>query len=111
MAARSSRSSARTAASTSPTRDCTCPDGRQRDETCKHIRAVRLWAIRRQATAPAPARGPATADDFGFCTDAELDATMAAIKAKHLVRDADRAERAAYRARLRAELGLIDEAA
>jgi len=36
---------------------------------------------------------------------------MAAIKAKHLVRDADRAERAAYRARLRAELGLIDEAA
>ena len=24
------------------TRDCTCPDRRQRDETCKHIRAVRL---------------------------------------------------------------------
>ena len=27
------------------TRDCTCPDRRQRDKTCKHIRAVRLWAI------------------------------------------------------------------
>jgi len=24
------------------TRDCTCPDRRQRDETCKHILAVQL---------------------------------------------------------------------
>ncbi len=37
------------------TRDCTCPDRRQRDETCKHIRAVRLWALQHKATAPAPA--------------------------------------------------------
>ena len=36
---------------------------------------------------------------------------MLQIKAKHLVRDADRAERAAYRARLRAEFGMIEEAA
>ncbi len=36
------------------TRDCTCPDRRERDETCKHIRAVRLWALRHKGTAPAP---------------------------------------------------------
>ncbi len=39
------------------TRDCTCPDRRQRDETCKHIRAVRLWALQHKATAPAPRKG------------------------------------------------------
>ena len=95
------------------TRACTCPDARERGVTCKHQLAVRMWTIQQQATAPAPARGPvtATAEDLGLCTDAELDATMLTIKAKHLVRDADRADRAAYRARLRADLGLIDEAA
>src|SRR3712207_1637044 len=43
------------------TRDCTCPDRRQRDETCKHIRAVRLWALQHKAAAPAsgPAELPA----------------------------------------------------
>ena len=39
------------------TRDCTCPDRRERDETCKHILAVRLWAIRHAADAPAPSKG------------------------------------------------------
>ena len=40
------------------TRDCTCPDRRQRDETCKHIRAVRLWKLQHdaQSSAPAPKR-------------------------------------------------------
>ena len=38
------------------TRDCTCPDRRECDETCKHIRAVRLWALQHKATAPASKR-------------------------------------------------------
>src|SRR5215210_6530053 len=40
------------------TRDCTCPDRRERDETCKHIRAVRLWKLQHDArhSAPAPNR-------------------------------------------------------
>jgi len=90
------------------TRDCTCPDARERGVTCKHQLAVRLWTIQQQAAGAQPA---APADDFGLCTDAELAETMLQIKAKHLVRDADRAERAAYRARLRADLGLVEEAA
>ena len=36
------------------TRDCTCPYRLQRDETCKHIHAVRLWA-----SPSAPTRGRA----------------------------------------------------
>ena len=39
------------------TRDCTCPDRCGRDEVCKHTRAVRLWALRHKATAPAPSKG------------------------------------------------------
>jgi len=40
------------------TRNCSCPDRRQRDETCKHIRAVRLWAIQEKGTGAGKA--PAT---------------------------------------------------
>jgi len=90
------------------TRDCTCPDRQQRRLDCKHMLAVRLWTIQQKAAGAQPA---APADDLGLCTDAELAETMLTIKATHLVRDADRAERAAYRARLRADLGMIDEAA
>ena len=90
------------------TRDCTCPDARERGVTCKHQIATGLWTIRQNAAGAQPA---APADDLGLCTDAELDETMLTIKATHLVRDADRAERAAHRARLRAELGMTDEAA
>ena len=89
-------------------RDCTCPDARERGVTCKHQIAIRLWTIRQKAAGAQPA---ALADDLGLCTDVELAETMLQIKAKHLVRDADRAERAAYRARLRASLGLLDEVA
>ena len=89
------------------TRDCTCPDRRERGLDCKHILAVRLWKIRRDITAPAPSKGPATAEELGLCTDAELAETMAAIKARHLARDAERAE---YKARLRADLGLAEVA-
>jgi len=89
-------------------RDCSCPDARERGVTCKHQLAVRLWTIQQNAAGAQPA---APADDLGLCTDAELDETMLEIKAEHLVRDADRAARAAYRARLRRELGLVEEAA
>ena len=90
---------------------CTCSDANRRGVQCKHQTAYRLWTIQQHATAPAPARGPAPADDLGLCTDAELAETMLEIKATHLVRDADRGERAAYRARLRADLGMTEEAA
>ena len=55
------------------TRDCTCPDRRERDETCKHIRAVRLWTIEHKATAPAPKPAP-LAD-----ADALIDLAFAAL--------------------------------
>ena len=55
------------------TRDCTCPDRRQRDETCKHIRAVRLWTIEHKAKAPAPKPAPLAADE-----DARLELAFAA---------------------------------
>jgi len=87
---------------------CTCPDANRRGVMCKHQVAYRLWTIQQNAAGSQPA---APADDLGLCTDAELDETMLEIKAKHLVRDADRAARAAYRARLRRELGMTDEEA
>ena len=95
------------------TRDCTCPDCQQRRvEACKHVLAVRLWKLKHDVAQKAAGSQPAApADDLGLCTDAELDATMLTIKAEHLVRDADRAERAAYKARLRRELGMTDEVA
>ncbi len=95
------------------TRDCTCSDRQQRRLDCKHMLAIRLWVLQNDANTPAASAQPATAaaDDLGLCTDAELAETMLQIKATHLVRDAERADRAAHKARLRAELGLIDEAA
>ena len=81
---------------------------------------MRLWAIRRQATAPAPARGPATADADGLASDAEVAETMAAIKLSHLLRsdaataDAEDAaidrRRAERLAGYRRELGLVEAA-
>ena len=56
------------------TRDCTCPDRRERDVTCKHIRAVRLWTIEHKSTAPAPKPAPVTAD-----ADALIDLAFAAL--------------------------------
>jgi len=86
---------------------CTCPDANRRGVMCKHQVAYRLWTIQQNAAGSQPA---APADDLGLCTDAELAETMLTVKAKHLVRDADRADRAAYKARLRAELGLAEVA-
>ncbi len=39
------------------TRDCTCPDRRERAVDCKHILAVRMWALQHKANVPAPSRG------------------------------------------------------
>ena len=87
---------------------CTCADANRRGAMCKHQVAYRLWTIQQNAAGWEPAAADV---GLGLCTDAELAETMLQIKATHLVRDADRAERAAYRARLRADLGMIDEAA
>ncbi len=88
---------------------CTCPDANRRGATCKHQTAYRLWTIQQQAAGAQPA---APADDLGLCTDAELAETMLRIKATHLVRDAELADRAALKARLRADLGMtLDEVA
>ena len=38
------------------TRDCTYPDRRERAVYCKHMLAVRMWALRHKRTAPAPNR-------------------------------------------------------
>ena len=38
------------------TRDCTCPDRRERAVDCKHLLAVRMWALQHKATGPAPTR-------------------------------------------------------
>jgi len=101
-------------------RDCSCPDRRQRDETCKHIRAVRLWVIQKQATAPTPSRGSATADADGLASDAEIAETMAAITGKHAMQsDEARADaedaaidrrRAERLATYRRELGMVEVA-
>ena len=86
------------------TRDCTYPDRRQRDETCKHIRAVRLWAFRHTATAPAPTPAPAAlprypvrpTEPYRYCACGAL-----------IERPARRCDACADRAlALRAELGL-----
>ena len=59
------------------TRDCTCPDRRQRDETCKHIRAVRLWKLQHDIAAPAPKPAPQSAAEAD--ADALVDLAFAAL--------------------------------
>ena len=91
--------------------ECTCPDRQVRRTTCKHMTAARLLVVEQGAPAPAPL----TCDDCG----AELPAhvvggSMCAPcwQAREGVKqELARNERAAYRARLRAELGLVEEAA
>ncbi len=44
------------------TRDCSCPDARERGVTCKHQLAVRLWNLKNDlATTPAATAQPAPA--------------------------------------------------
>jgi len=99
--------------------DCTCPCARNARTriVCKHSQAVaRFLADTPAATAqPAPAPAPLACDDCG----AELPAHVvggamcgSCWQAREAVKqDMIRAERAAHRARLRADLGMIDEAA
>ena len=54
------------------TRDCTCPDRRERQVECKHIVAVRLWTLANKGEAPAAKPAPATCR---VCT-AELPAGL-----------------------------------
>ena len=43
------------------TRDCTCPDRRERAVDCKHMLTVRMCALQHKATAPAPSKGAGSA--------------------------------------------------
>jgi len=99
---------------------CTCPDANRRGVMCKHQTAYRLWLVQEGRvstmveTAPAPA--PLTCGDCG----AELPAHVvggsmcgSCWQARDAVKqDMIRADRAALKARLRAELGMtLDEVA
>jgi len=42
------------------TRDCTCPDARERGVACKHQLAVRMWTLAHKDEAPAERPAPAT---------------------------------------------------
>ena len=94
------------------TRDCTCPDRRERDETCKHTRAVRLWALQHRATAPAckPVPAPTTEGQWVPCRACGF---LVPPIARGLCQDcaADLlTDREATKVRLRAELGMAEVA-
>ena len=95
--------------------DCTCPCARNARTriVCKHSQAVaRFLADTPAATAP-PAR--LSCDDCGAALPADVVAGSmcgSCWQAREAVKqDMIRADRAAYKARLRAELGLVEEAA
>jgi len=92
--------------------ECTCADRQvRRVDACKHMTAARLLVVERGAPAPAPltctdcgAELPAHVVSGAMCS--ECWNRRDAVK-QEMIRD----ERVAYKARLRAELGMIDEAA
>ena len=98
---------------------CTCPDANRRGVMCKHQTAYKLWLVQEGRvstiveTAPAPA--PLSCDDCGAALPAHVVGGRmcgSCWQAREAVKqDMIRAERAAYKARLRAELGLVGEAA
>jgi len=95
-------------------RGCTCT-GHRRRGVCTHALAAALILADAPAATVQPAPAPLACDDCG----AELPAHVvggamcgSCWQAREAVKqDMIRAERAAYRARLRAELGLVGEAA
>ncbi len=94
------------------TRDCTCPDRRERDETCKHIRAVRLWTIEQKTKAPAPKPAPAPATEGPWSACRACGILVPPI-ARRLCQDCAAntlADREATKARLRGELGTAEVA-
>ena len=99
---------------------CTCRDANRRGVMCKHQTAYRLWLVQEgrtvfSTTVVEKTPGTLTCNDWG----AELPAHVvggsmcgSCWQARDAVKqDMIRAERAAYRARLRAELGMTEEAA
>ena len=91
--------------------DCTCPCARLSAVKipCKHSLAIRQYL----ATTPAPA--PLSCDDCGAALPAHVVGGAMCSECwnrrEAVKQDMIRAERAAYRARLRADLGLVEEAA
>ena len=94
------------------TRDCTCPDRREHAVDCKHVLAVRMWALRHKATAPAPKPAPAPSAE-GPWSPCRACGILVLPVARELCQDcaADTlADREAAKARLRAELGMVEVA-
>ncbi len=97
--------------------DCTCACARNARTriVCKHSQAVALFLADKPAATAQPAPAPLTCTDCG----AELPAHVVGgamcsecwNRREAVKQDMIRADRAAYKARLRAELGLIEEAA
>ena len=97
--------------------DCTCPCARNARTriVCKHSQAVALFLAGRPAATAQPAPAPLACDDCG----AELPAHVVSgsmcsecwNRREGIKQELASAERAAYRARLRRDLGLLDEVA
>ena len=95
--------------------ECTCPDRQvRRVDACKHMSAAHLLADKPAATAqPVPAA--LSCDDCGAALPAHVVAGAMCSECwnrrEGIKQELARADRAGYKARLRAELGLIGEAA
>ena len=91
--------------------ECTCADRQVRRTTCKHMTAARLLVVERGAPAPAPL----SCNNCGAALPAYVvggSMCGSCWQAREGIKqELARAERAAYRARLRAELGMTEEAA
>jgi len=96
---------------------CTCPCARNARTriVCKHSQAVALFLAGRPAATAQPAPARLTCDDCGATLPAHVvggSMCGSCWQARDAVKqEMIRADRAAYKARLRAELGMIDEAA
>jgi len=97
--------------------DCTCPCARNARTriVCKHSQAVARFLGDKPAATAQPASAPLTCDDCGASLPAHVVGGAmcgSCWQAREAVKqDMIRAERAAYRARLRADLGMTEEAA
>ena len=97
--------------------DCTCPAARLSAVKipCKHSLAIRQYLADAPAATAQPAPAPLSCDDCGAQLPAHVVGGAmcgSCWQAREAVKeDMIRDERAAYRARLRAELGLLDEVA
>ena len=98
-------------------RDCTCPAARLSAVKipCKHSLAIRQYLADAPAATAQPAPAPLSCDDCGAQLPAHVVGGAmcgSCWQAREAVKqELARADRAAYRARLRAELGMVEEAA